>query len=284
MVVRFWLLFIKSLPLKPLFPDLTHSNVLFELQDIQSWSKSQIYENLGAARTSSLRLLNGSYSPHAPKKVVKPANFSNVGLELLGNIRITDFGQSFFAKTPPDSLGTPLSFFAPEMCFGLRPSKSSDMWALACLIFEIQSSARLFPIVFDNVYIMIGTIVDVLGPFPVEWKQSFTWTEWDPIVWWYDKTFQPNRPLASLVKGTCAQLLPSQQDTFLNLLQGMLIYEPTQRLSAKDITRHPWFSEYPTEVRRNGLELQEWLKSTAVECKYWSYFVLLPRSWTITNQ
>lgn len=121
---------------------------------------------MGPTKTASLKLLNGSYSPHAPKKVVQAVNFSNISLDLLGNIRITDFGQSFFAKDPPDGLGTPLSFFAPEMCFGIPPSKSSDIWALACLIFEIQSSVRLFPIVFDNAYIMLGTIVDVLGPFP----------------------------------------------------------------------------------------------------------------------
>ncbi|KAH9223037.1 kinase-like domain-containing protein [Leptodontidium sp. 2 PMI_412] len=122
------------------YGDLTYSNVLFELQDIQSWSKIQIYEHLGPARTASLKLLDGSYSSHTPKKVVQAVKFSNIGLDLLGNIRITDFSQSFFAKDPPDGLGTPPSFFAPEMCFGIPPSKSSDIWALACLIFEIQSS------------------------------------------------------------------------------------------------------------------------------------------------
>ncbi|KAK0111103.1 hypothetical protein ONS95_001480 [Cadophora gregata] len=32
--------------------DLTHSNVLFELRDIQSWSTTQIYEHLGPPRTA----------------------------------------------------------------------------------------------------------------------------------------------------------------------------------------------------------------------------------------
>ncbi|KAH6724779.1 kinase domain-containing protein, partial [Leptodontidium sp. MPI-SDFR-AT-0119] len=107
--------------------DLTYANVLFELQDIQSWSKIQIYEHLGPARTASLKLLDGSYSPHAPKKVVQAVKFSNIGLDLLGNIRITDFSQSFFTKDPPDGLGTPPSFFAAEMYFGIPPSKSSDI-------------------------------------------------------------------------------------------------------------------------------------------------------------
>ncbi|TAQ91209.1 hypothetical protein B7494_g391 [Chlorociboria aeruginascens] len=242
--------------------DLTYSNVLFELQDIQSWSKIQIYEHLGPVKTAPLKLLDGSYSPHAPKRVVQAVNFSNIGPKSLGNIRIIDFGQSFFAKNPPDDLGTSPSFFAPEICFGFPPSKNSDIWALACLIFEIQSSRMLFPMVFDNVYIMLGTIAGVLGPFPATWEHAFTCrdqTEYDPVLWWYDESFQPSRPLASLVNKHSPHLLPSQQETFLKLLQGVLAYEPTQRLSAKDITSYPWFSECSPEVSSgngsNNIEL-----------------------------
>jgi serine/threonine protein kinase len=232
--------------------DLTHSNVLFELDEIQSWSEGQIYERLGPLRTASLKLLDGSYSPHAPKNVVQAVNFSNIDLNSLGKIRLADFGQSFFAENPPDALGTPPSFFAPEICFGFPPSKSSDIWALACLLFEIQCSVMLFPMVFDNAYTMLGTIVDVLGPFPAKWEPLFAWTEYKPVSWWYDKSFQPSRPLASLVSDHCPHLLVSQQETLLKLLQGMLAYEPTQRLSVKDIISYPWFSEDSLEVSENG--------------------------------
>lgn len=247
-----------SLPLKKLPLDLTPSNVLFELRDIQSWSTIQIYERLGFPKTSSLKLLDGSYSPHAPKKVFLAANFSNIDIDLLGNIRITDFGQSFFAKNPPDGLGTPPSFFAPEVSFSLPPSEGSDIWALACLIFEIQSSVMLFPMVFDNVYVMLGTIVDVLGSFPEKWKTAFTVREREPVQWWYDESFRPHRPLASPVHGNCAHILPSQQETLLRLLQGMLAYEPAQRLSVEDVTRKLRLLGNSPKVSQNssnGIEL-----------------------------
>ncbi|RFU33797.1 hypothetical protein B7463_g2524, partial [Scytalidium lignicola] len=227
--------------------DLTHSNVLFELEDIQSLSKNQIYEHLGHITTASLKLLDGSYSPHAPKRVVQAVDFSSICLNSLGDIRITDFGQSFFAKTPPDGLGTPPSFLAPEMCFGFPPSEKSDIWALACLIFEIENSVKLFPMVFNNVFIMIGTIVDVLGPLLKRWEHLWVYrdqTEYEPVLWWYDESHQPRRSLASLVSEHNPQLSSSQKEMFLKFLRGMLTYEPTQRLSAKDITRHPWFSEF----------------------------------------
>jgi serine/threonine-protein kinase SRPK3 len=148
--------------------DLTLSNVLFELKDIQSWSKIQVYEHLGPPRTALLKLLDGSYSPHAPKRVIQAVNFSSIGLNSLENIRITDFGQSFFAKNPLDGLGTPRQFLAPEMTFGFPPEKS-DIWALACVTFEIQTSMMLFPMFFDIVYVTLGTILNVLGPFPKRW-------------------------------------------------------------------------------------------------------------------
>jgi serine/threonine-protein kinase SRPK3 len=169
MAVRFYFCICKTVTKIPL-SDLTLSNVLFELKDIQSWSKIQVYEHLGPPWTASLKLLNGSYSPHAPKRVVQAVDFSSIGLNSLGNIRITDFGQSFFAKNPPRGLGTPPQFLAPEMSFGFHPSEKSDIWALACVTFEIQNSMMLFPMFFDTVYVTLGTILNVLGPFPKEWE------------------------------------------------------------------------------------------------------------------
>jgi serine/threonine-protein kinase SRPK3 len=89
--------------------------------------KIQIYEYLGPPRAALLKLLNGLYSPYALKQVVQSVKFSSIGLNSLKKIRIADFGQSFFAKNPPDGLGTPPSFFIPEMCFGFPPLEKSDI-------------------------------------------------------------------------------------------------------------------------------------------------------------
>jgi serine/threonine-protein kinase SRPK3 len=231
--------------------DLTQSNVLFELQDIQSWSTAQIYEHLGSPKTASVKLLDGSYSQHAPRKVVQAADFSNIGVGQLGNIRITDFGQSFFVENPPNSVGIPMSFRAPEMSFGFPPSKNSDIWALACLIFQIQSSAWLFPVIFDNTYAILGTIVDVLGPFPSEWERSFSLIEHGTPSWWFQDSFKPGRSIASLVTDNCKHLSPTQQETFLELLRGMLAYEPIQRLSADNVARNLLFLECSEEGSRS---------------------------------
>jgi hypothetical protein len=159
---------------------------------------TSIWDPLGQL---SLKLLNGSYSPHAPKRVVQAVDFSSIGLNSLGNIRITDFGQSFFAKKPPRGLGTPPQFLAPEMSFGFHPSEKSDIWALACVTFEIQTSMMLFPIFFDTVYVTLGTILNVLGPFPKEWDHLCIYrdqTDFVTVSWWYRGTFELTSPASKV--------------------------------------------------------------------------------------
>ena len=101
----------------------------------------------------------------------------------------------------------------------------------------------LFPMWPEEPRVMLATIFHMLGPFPAKWQHSITRIEDPPSILDFFDAIPRGRPLASLVHESCPDLLPSQQETFLELLQGMLAYEPTQRLSAKDITGNPWFSE-----------------------------------------
>ena len=98
--------------------------------------------------------------------------------------------------------------------------------------------------IFDDVYTMLRTIVDVPGPFPAKWRHSFTRGERGPPLWWYDESFHPSRPLASLVNGHNLDLVPFQKEPFLKLLQGMLAYEPTS-VSEGDYKEHVVFGVLP---------------------------------------
>lgn len=128
--------------------DLTSSNVLFELKNLNSWSESEVYQFLGEPKTARVRLRSGAVpGPYTLIRLVEPVQHSNIDAEwLTGNICIIDFGLSFYTEHPPDGmLGTPAAYFAPEMQFTYSASVSSDVWALGCLIFELQASRLLFP-------------------------------------------------------------------------------------------------------------------------------------------
>ena len=74
-------------------PDLTDSNVLFEITGFQDWTIDQIYCHLGHPKKAPLLLLDGRPAPaFAPKEVVDAIDYSLLTTEhLSSNILITDF-------------------------------------------------------------------------------------------------------------------------------------------------------------------------------------------------
>ena len=140
--------------------NLTSSDVLFQLADFDSWSQEKVYEQLGIP--SVLDLDEWSQEP-CPRYVVDSAQFFRASPGLLTeNIRIIDYGDSFRVRWSNNlsiDQGNPLwpkylglskesmvsGFGPPENICGLKPARSSDLWALGCIIFEIRAGSPLFP-------------------------------------------------------------------------------------------------------------------------------------------
>ncbi|KAI0404077.1 kinase domain-containing protein [Xylaria palmicola] len=226
--------------------DLTHANVLFGLRDVSRWSDSEVYQHLGAPNTAQLLRLNGSLPPPwAPKYIVEAIQFKDIDPDLLsGNICIVDFGISFLVDRPPsDIFGIPLSFMAPELCFGAPRSPSNDVWAMGCLIFELYTGRVLFPIIFDRLDILVGTIVNTLGQLPSHWEGHFVYQA-DRVFepgqkdFWFDPSFEPGKPLE-----TIAVKCPQPHRRFLlELLTDLLRLDPSNRPTAAETASHPLLS------------------------------------------
>ncbi|KAK3941991.1 kinase-like domain-containing protein [Diplogelasinospora grovesii] len=232
--------------------DLTHANVLFGLRDIDRWSDSEVYQHFGAPKEAQLLLcLDDSLPPpSAPRHIVEAINFRDIDSGLLsGNICIVDFGLSFFTERPPPGIpGTPRSFLAPELCFGAPRSPANDVWALGCLIFELYTGWVLFPLIFDQLDLLVGTIVDTLGQLPPHWEGRFA-NQADRVFepgqkdFWYDPSFELGRPLECQIVEKCPQLPEHQSRLLLQLLASSLSLDPANRLSAAEIVSHAWFSQ-----------------------------------------
>jgi serine/threonine protein kinase len=228
--------------------DLTSSNILFELNNFDKWSKAEIYEQLGKPRTAPVLMQSGaSAGPYAPAQVIESIQYSNIDEKwLTGGIRITDFGESFFINgPPPKSLGTPASYLAPEIAFGRPASVASDVWALVCLTFELQASRPLICLFFGRVDEALAETVHTLGPLPKAWRESYIdktrITKFQPGQ--KDPLFDPidmRHPLEHLVSIIKPQLSTEETANFLAFLRGALEYEPSARLSAKQLVMHPW--------------------------------------------
>lgn len=173
---------------------------------------------------------------------------------MLGDIRIIDFGQSFNADKPPSGLGIPMPYYPPELCFGYAPSRATDVWALACCIFEVQTQRLLVSPVFDSFEFFLGTLRYTLGTLPLEWKTRYSddcasadFKGQGPLPNWFDEPEFLEWPLASLVDEGASHLSPAGKDQLLSLLRAMLEYEPSQRLQAEDVLNHPWIRVMATD-------------------------------------
>ncbi|KAI9787046.1 MAG: hypothetical protein M1816_007717 [Peltula sp. TS41687] len=236
---------------------LTSSNILFELNNFDTWSEAEVYQNLGKPRTARIRLLSGAAPGlQAPTKLIESIQYSNIDEEwLTGRIRIVDHGESFFQNDPPTRFpGTPASYFAPEMAFGRSASMASDIWALGCLIYECQASHPLFPVFFNVFGEAVARVVQTFGPLPDTWREFYhddilginLQAGEDHIL--FDGS-NLNYPLESRVSKIKPELTAQETTNLLSLLKATLEYEPSKRLSARQITMHAWFT---TERNQTG--------------------------------
>lgn len=204
---------------------------------------------LGPIRTEKVKLPNGTYSPHAPKNVVQAPDFPGLQIpQSLVNVQIIDLGTAFFVEAPPPSLGVPINFFPPELCFGYSPSPMSDVWELGCLIFEVFSKTRLFQMFFPIYEMLIGTAMPILGPLPFEWKQRFNNERYgyregghlksDVTPDWWFETRLHTKTIRSQLDNFAPHLSAAQHKAIAHILERTLIFEPERRLSCKEVEQH----------------------------------------------
>jgi serine/threonine-protein kinase SRPK3 len=223
--------------------------VLFEITGLQDWTEDEIYRYLGPPKTAPLLLLDGTPAPaFAPTHVVDALDYSHLNMEhLSSNVLITDFGEAFFKDNVPKGLGTPASFSAPELLFGYQPSCAVDLWALGCLIFEIHTFRVLIPTIFGSDQEALAMAIETVGALPEAWQDSFY--DKDNSLeaenpgkkrQWFDDQIQRTRTLDSQILEELPGLSQHQHATFLQLLKSILVFEPSRRLPAAEVTKHPW--------------------------------------------
>lgn len=144
--------------------DLTAENVLFRLENFDSWIEHKLCKQLGEPR-----ILNINQGPGRPKYVVDSAHFFKADPGLLNkNIIIADHSESFFINSrPPQEVQTTNYYAAPEVCCGRHASIYSDIWAIGCLIYEMRSGSPLFSLAIQNPPLeALSQITGVLGELP----------------------------------------------------------------------------------------------------------------------
>ncbi|GAA88373.1 hypothetical protein AKAW_06487 [Aspergillus luchuensis IFO 4308] len=185
----------------------------------------------------------------APAHAIIPMNLIIVPSDQVVNcrVKITDFGSSFFFGKEPLELHTPTALLPPEAFFQDPITPSADIWTLGCTLYDILGERPLFETWADDPDDVIGEMVSTLGKLPKKW-----WQRWEkrPEFFLENGSWNPNfkriqtpefRPLNQRLwqmgRGETPQICELQKTemaSFKRLLEGMLAYEPLERVSARE--------------------------------------------------
>ena len=147
-------------------------------------------------------------------------------------LKVADFGscRGIYSKQPYTEYISTRWYRAPECLLtdGYYGYKM-DMWGLGCVMFEVIALFPLFP--GTNELDQIQKIHNVMGTPPTEVLDKFKRYSSGHI----DFNFPQQ-------EGTgIARMIPHASKECIDLIQKLLLYDPEERLSARQALRHPYF-------------------------------------------
>ena len=158
----------------------------------------------------------------------------NILISPLGVVKITDFGLSKVLTSPDTQhtrFVTTLWYRAPEVLFGTRYyGRAVDLWAAGCILAELLDRRPMFQ--GGNDIEQVAAIFTKLGtPADEDWQGVCLFPNYmrqqaaAPLI--FERAFRDADPLA------------------VDLLKKLLVYNPSDRITAEAALQHPYFSSGP---------------------------------------
>lgn len=179
------------------------------------------------------QLVKGIAHCHAHRVLHRDLKPQNLLIDKKGNLKLADFGLARAFGVPVRTYThevVTLWYRSPEILLGGKQySTPVDVWSIGCIFAEMVTRQPLFPgdSEIDQLYRifrLLGTPTEETWPGVEAYKEfKTTFPQWEA------------QPLAEACRG-----LDSQG---LDLLQKMLHYEPTRRISAREALKHPYFDD-----------------------------------------
>ncbi|WOL01360.1 serine/threonine-protein kinase AFC2 isoform X1 [Canna indica] len=184
-------------------------------------------------KVSSRPLKEGSYFKRIPKSSA---------------IKVIDFGSTTYDRQDNNYVVSTRHYRAPEVILGLGWSYACDIWSVGCILVELCSGETLFQ-THENLE-HLALMERVLGPLPSNMlrladRDAEKYIRRGRLNWPDGATSRES--MKAVLKLPRLQNLVAQHTghctaDFIDLLQGLLRYDPVDRLAAKEALLHPFFT------------------------------------------
>lgn len=189
------------------------------------------------------QLLTGVAYCHHHRVLHRDLKPQNLLINREGELKLADFGLARAFGIPVRSYThevVTLWYRAPDVLLGSRKySTPVDIWSIGCIFAEMVNGTPLFTgnseeTQVDTIFKHLGTPDDSVYPGFSElpdWKSTFTVYE---------------------APSTLQHLVPTLEQSGVQLLEAMLIYDPLKRITAQDARHHEYFNDLSEAIKRVG--------------------------------
>ena len=192
------------------------------------------------------QLITGVAYCHHHRVLHRDLKPQNLLINREGELKLADFGLARAFGIPVRSYThevVTLWYRAPDVLLGSRMySTPVDIWSIGCIFAEMVNGSPLFTGTSEQA--QLETIFRHLGtPNEVSFPGISELPDW-----------RPDFPVYPMPEGL-QHLVPKLEKDGVALLESMLLYDPTQRITAQDARRHSFFDSLPEAIRNIGSDM-----------------------------
>ena len=181
------------------------------------------------------------------KKINEKLNRRGPEIDPSIEVKICDVGNACWFNHHFSTIIQTRQYRSPEVLLGINYNETSDIWSLACIIFELATGDFLFEPRKGDTYSKnddhLAQIIELLGKMP----KNFALSGCDSYKY-FNKKGKLKR-IKSLVYYPLKNVLvekyhfkENEAQALSDFMMPMLEYYPEKRASARELLRHPWLN------------------------------------------
>ncbi|KAM4664026.1 dual specificity protein kinase CLK2 [Discoglossus pictus] len=164
------------------------------------------------------------------------------------NVRVVDFGSATFDHEHHSTIVSTRHYRAPEVILELGWSQPCDVWSIGCIVFEYYVGFTLFQTHDNREH--LAMMERILGPIPSRMSRK---TRKQKYFYHGRLDWDENTSAGRYVRENCKPLRrymiseTEEHHQLFDLIEGMLEYEPSKRITLSETLKHPFFDLLKTD-------------------------------------